>query len=157
MTATTPIAFDPDPKHLGLVMDFKAGSAILSGQFVGYADAADSGTVIPMTSALGIPLGVALYSADSGARVAVAMEGSILTVMCAAHDTAIEAGQFVRISTVAGTVLEFDPAILGHVQVLTVGKFPVGIALEGTTAGSGTVGSTLKILVSVTPLWSAQS
>lgn len=158
MGATTPAAFDPDPKHLGLVMDFKAASAILAGQVVAFADSGTSDTVAPATTLLGIPVGVALYSqATAGDRVAVAMQGSVLTVMCAATDTSIDAGHWVVPSTVAGCILEFDPAIGAHAAGLTTGSFPIGYTLDDTTAGSGTTGSTVRIVVQPSPIFVASS
>ena len=159
MGATTPEAFDPNPEHLGLVKTFKAGSAILSGQVVGFADSGASDTVIPADSdTTGIGIGVALNSqATTGGEVAVAMVGSVLTVMCAATDTSIDAGHWVTTSSVAGTVLEFDPAIGGHAAALSTGAFPIGYSLTDSVVGSGTTGSTVKIVVQPVPTFTASS
>lgn len=159
MGATTPVAFDPDPEHLGLVKTFKAGSAILSGQVVGFADAGASDTVIPADSdTTGIGIGVALNSqATTGGEVAVAMVGSVLTVMCAATDTSIDAGHWVTTSSVAGTVLEFDPAIGGHAAALSTGAFPIGYSIADSVAGSGTAGATVKIVIQPVPTFTASS
>lgn len=158
MTATTPIAFDPDPKHLGLTRTFKAASAILSGQVVAFADSGVSNTVAPATTSLGIPIGVAAHSqATAGEPVEVLMQGCICTVMMAADDSAIDAGHWVCPSTVAGTVLEFDPAILSHVAALSTGAFPIGYTLEDSTVGAATVGSKVKIVIQPVPLFSASS
>lgn len=147
MGATTLVSFDPNPEHLGFVKDYIAGGTIVMGSVVSFDDAATSDTVIAALSTVGLPVGVALNAATTGQKVTVAGPGSVLTVQCAATDTSIDAGHFVRVSTVSGTVLEFDPRILGHVAALSVGKFPIGIALEDSVAGAGTVGATVKILV----------
>jgi hypothetical protein len=159
MTATTPVAFDPNPKHLGLQLTFKAGSAILRGQVVAFADAATSRTVVPALRSVGMPIGVALNSqATTGGDVDVAMQGSVVTVMMAADNSTLDAGHWVMPSTVAGTVVEWDPEILGHVATADLvtypGRYPIGYALDDSTTGGSTVGSTVEIVVNVTPLWS---
>lgn len=158
MTATTPAAFDPAPDGLGKTKTFKAGSAILSGQVVGFADAGGSDTVVPATTSTGICIGVALNSqATTGGEVTVLMQGSECTVMCAATDTSIDAGHWVVSSTVAGCVLEFDPAIGAHAAALSTGAFIVGYSLADSVAGSGTTGATVRIVIQPAPLFVASS
>ncbi len=157
MGATTPAAFDPDPKDLDKTRTFKAGGTIYSGQVVGCDDAATSNTVIASTTSTGIPIGVALNSASSGGEVTVLMQGCECTVMCAATDTSIDAGHWVVTSTVAGCVLEFDPAIGTHAAALSTGAFPIGYTLDDTTAGSGTTGATVRIVIQPVPLFTASS
>jgi len=158
MGATTPVAFDPDPEHLGLVKTFKAGSAILSGQVVAYADSGASDTVVPGTTSTGIAIGVALNTqATTGGEVTVLMQGTECTVMCAATDTSIDAGHWVCLSTVAGCVLEMDPAILAHAAALSTGAFIIGYSLRDSVAGSGTTGATVRIIIQPVPLFTASS
>jgi hypothetical protein len=157
MAATTPQAFDPDPKHLGLVMTFYAGSAILRGQVVGYADAGDTRTVIPAISTAGIPIGVALESqATTGGKVPVAMNGAVLTVMMVDDGSTLDAGHWVMTGAVAGCVIEWAPSVIGHVAVLSTGAFPVGYALKDSVLGTATAanyGSTVEIVVNTCPIW----
>jgi len=158
MGATTFVGVDPNPEHLGLTRTFKAGAAIYYGAVVCYADAGTSNTVIQATTSLGMPVGVAMNSATaSGEDVTVAMIGSVLTVMCSATDTSIDAGHWVTPGTVAGTIIEFDPAIGAHAAALSTGAFPIGMTLDDTTAGSGTTGATVKIVVCPLPVFVASS
>lgn len=149
MAATTPVAFDPKPENLGLTKTFKAASAILRGQCVAYADAAVTDTVAPATTSLGGFAGVALTSqATAGEPVTVAMIGTVLTVMMAADDSAIDAGHWVMIGAVAGTVIEYDPAIGAHAATQdTQSTGAIGLTLEDSTVGAATVGSTVKIVI----------
>ena len=154
MGATTPVAFDPNPENVGLSKTFKAGTAILRGQVVAYADAGSTATVIPALVSVGTPVGVALNTqATVGGEVAVAMEGYVLTVMCAATDTNIDAGHWVSPSTVAGTIIEFDNEIAANEIVSDTGIWPIGYTIEDTTAGSGTVGATVPIVISIQPIF----
>jgi len=159
MGVTTPVAFDPNPENLGLVVTFKAGTAILAGQVVAFADAGTDYTVIPALSTVGTPAGVALASqATVGGPVPVAMNGCVVTVMCAATDTSIDAGHFVSVdSAVPGTVIEFDPALAANTATTDVGIWPIGYTIEDTTAGGGTVGSTVPIVINVTPIFTAHA
>ena len=147
MTATTPVAFDPAPLHLGLVLSFKAASAILAGQIVAFADTGVSRTVAPATSSLGAPIGVALYSqATAGQLVAVAMQGSVVKVMLSADDGTADAGDWIGVSTVAGMGIVRDPAIQAHDTIVGL-QNAIGLALDDITAGASTVGGTGYILV----------
>jgi hypothetical protein len=153
MTATTPVAFDPKPERLGAVRTFKAASAILMGQAVAFADAADSRTVAPATTALGTFVGFAQNSqATVGGEVSVAMDGSILTAMLDTDNGTIDAGHWVMIGAVAGTVASYDPAIGGHAATQDLqSTAPVGKALDDSIVGGSTVGSTVVIFVSSSP------
>jgi len=156
---TTPQAFDPDPKNLGLIITFKAGSAILRGQVVGYADAADSRTVVPtINGTTGAPVGVALASqATTGGDVPVAMNGTVLTVMMDTDSSTLDAGHWVSTGTIAGCVIEWNPVIATHVAALSTQTFPVGYALDDSTLGTTTAaayGSTVKIVVKTGPVYS---
>jgi hypothetical protein len=159
MGATTLAAIDPDPKDFGLVMTLKAASAILAGAVVAYADAGASKTVAHATQSLGTPVGVALTSqATVGGEVTVAMQGCVVTVICAATDTSIDAGHWVMVdSSVAGTVIEWDPAIGSHAATTDTGAWPIGIALKDSVAGAGTVGATVQIVVNICPIWTASA
>ena len=156
MTATTPVAFDPRPRRLMEVRTFLATSAILSGQIVGYADAGASDYVVPHTSALGAPVGVAMHSqATVGGPVAVACNGSVIKVMLDATDSVATPGDWIGSGAVAGCGLLFDSAIQGHAAGGTVstGIWPIGVALEDVVAGTGTAGGTVYILVNITPVY----
>ena len=157
MAATTPIAFDPDPQHLGLVMTFKAASAILAGQIVAFAANGVSRTVAPATSSLGQVVGVALHSqATVGGDVSVAMDGSVVKVMLSADDGTADAGDWIGVSTVAGCGIVRDPAIHAHDTVVGLGMV-VGYAIEDIAKGASNVGGTGYIVVSTSPVWTASS
>jgi hypothetical protein len=157
MAATTPVAFDPDPIHLGLVMTFKAASAILAGQIVAYAASGVSRTVAPATSSLGQCVGVALNSApNAGDLVTVAMDGCVVKIMLSADDGTADAGDWIGVSTVAGCGIVRDPAIHAHDTVVGLGM-AIGYAIDDISAGASTVGGTGYIVVSTSPVWTAAS
>jgi len=157
MGATTPVAFDPKPRHLGEVITLTATSEVLSGQIVGYADAGVDRQVVPHTSSLGTPIGVALHTAAAGASLAIAGNGSEVKVMLDATDSPATHGDWIGSGAVAGCGLIFDAAIAAHDTdgEVSTGIFPIGVALESVTAGSGTAGGTVYILVNITPIWTA--
>jgi hypothetical protein len=160
MTATTPVAFDPDPERpTGPTRTFKAASAILSGQVVAFADSGVSNTVAPATTSLAAVAGVALTSqATAGGDVTVAMDGSIVTVMMAADDSAIDAGHWVMVGAVAGTVIEYDPAIGSHAATQDAqSTAAIGKTLEDSVVGAATVGSKVKIIILTSPQHTAAS
>jgi hypothetical protein len=159
MTATTLTAVDPDPKHLGLVMTFKAGAAITAGALVAFADSGVSNTVHPATTATGAFVGVAGNTVTAaGQDVTVYMDGSVVTVRMAADDSAIDAGHWVMVGAVAGTCIEWDPAIGGHAATADAqGTAPIGKALKDSVVGGATVGSTVQILIQPAPLFTASS
>jgi len=160
MTATTFVAFDPKPERpTGPTRTFKAGAAILMGQVVAFADTGVSGTVHPATTSTGAVVGVALNSqATVGGDVTVAMDGSIVTVMMAADDSAVDAGHWVMVGAVAGTVIEYDPAIGGHAATQDAqSTAPVGKTLEDSSLGAATVGSKVKIIILTSPQQTASS
>ena len=146
MTATTPVAFDPAPIHMGLTMTFKAGSAILAGQIVSFAATGDSRQVIPATSSTGAPIGVAAYSIASGAEGTILMQGCVCKIMLSADDGTADAGDWIGVSTVAGTGIVRDPAIQAHDTIVGL-QNAIGLALDDIAAGAATVGGTGYILV----------
>jgi hypothetical protein len=157
MTATTPVAFDPDPIHLGLTMTFKAASAILAGQIVAYAASGDSRTVAPATSSLGQCVGVAAHSqATTGGDVTVLMQGCVCKIMLSADDGTADAGDWIGVSTVAGMGIVRDPAIHAHDVVVGLGM-AIGYAIDDISAGAATVGGTGYIVVNPSPVWTAAS
>lgn len=120
MAATTPAAFDPEPRNLGLVLDCIAGAAILAGQAVVMQATGDSYSVIPCdsdTSAVETFVGIALHSqATTGGHVAVAGIGSVLKVYESAGST-VDAGDFLIAGAAAGCVVPVGTtaaAILGY-------------------------------------------
>lgn len=154
MTATTPVGFNPAPKHLENVKTYTAGAAILGGQIVAFAASGTSGTVQPATSSLSAPVGVALYSAASGAKVAVAGNGSVLKVELSADDGVADAGDWLGVSTVAGCAIVQDGAIAAHAGE-GAGLYPIGIAQEDIAAGAATVGGKGYVELNITPIWTA--
>jgi hypothetical protein len=157
MGATTVAAFDTKPRYLGEIRTFKAGEAIVAGSLVSFAASGVSDTVHPSTSSLGSVAGIALHSqATTGDYVAVAGNNSELLVMLEATDTAPEAGDWLTVSTVAGAAAIADMAVWAH-NAEGAGLFPIGQAQEAATAGSGTTGATVYVLLNMTPPWTLQS
>ena len=155
MTATTPIAFDPAPRKLGVVKTYLAASAILAGQICSFAATGVSETVAPSTSSLGSPVGVALYSqATTGGVVAIAGDGSEVKVMLSADDGTADAGDWIGVSTVAGMAIVQDGAIAGD-GTEAAGLFPIGQALEDISAGAATVGGKGYVRLNLQPIWTA--
>jgi len=156
MAATTPVAFDPAPLHLGLIMTFTATTAVLAGQIVSHHATGVSRAVIPATSSTAGALGVALHSADAGEKVTVAMNGSVVKIMLSADDGTADAGDWIGVSTVAGCGIVRDPAIHAHDVVVGLGN-AIGIAIDDIAAGASTVGGTGYVLISISAPWTAAS
>lgn len=156
MTATTPTAFDPDPRRLGVVGTYTAASAILSGQIVAFAASGVSRTVAPATSSLGSPAGVAAHSAAAGESVTVYGNGCEVKVELSADDGTADAGDWLGVSTVAGMAIVQDGAIAAHTTE-GVGLFPIGQAQEDIAAGAATVGGKGYVLLNMVPIWTAVS
>lgn len=131
MSNTTPAAFDPDPIYLSGTYSFKAASAILAGQVVGFEGTGNDFKVYPTNGVTSqAVVGVALTSqATANGLVAVALPGSVLDVYEGVGGT-IDAGDIV--TTGAG---------LGCVKTLAnEAGFQVGVALTDFTAnGKGTI------------------
>lgn len=160
MTATTFVAVDPKPERpTGPTRTFKSGAAILMGQVVAFADTGVSGTVHPATTSTGAVVGVALNSCTAaGQDVTVAMDGSIVTVTMEADDSAVDAGHWVMVGAVAGTVVEYDPAIGSHAATQAAqSTAAIGKTLEDSVVGAATVGSKVKIIILTTPQHTASS
>lgn len=156
MAATVPTGFDPAPKHLGTVLSFTAGGTILDGQIVGFAATGTSETVVPSTTSTGSPVGVALYGATAGQKVAVAGNGSVVKVELSADDATADAGDFLGLSAVAGCAAVQDGAIAAH-NSEAAGQFPIGQVIEDIAAGASTVGGRGYVLINITPIWTASS
>lgn len=156
MAATTPIAFDPAPLHLGLVMTFTATTKVLAGQIVSHHATGVSRAVIPATNATAGALGVALHTAEAGELVSVAMNGCVVKIMLSADDGTADAGDWIGVSTVAGCGVVRDAAIHAHEATAGLGN-AIGIALDDIAAGADTVGGTGYILISISPPWTAAS
>lgn len=147
MAATTPVAFDPAPIHLGLTMTFKAGSAILAGQIVAFADSGDSRTIVPATSSVGAPIGVAAHSqATAGQPVTVLMQGCVCKIMLSADDGTADAGDWIGVSTVAGCGIVRDSVLQAKGTILGL-QNAIGLALDDIAVGGSNVGGTGYILV----------
>jgi len=139
MAATVFAAFDPKPLRLGTVINFTATSAIQRGHVVGFAATGVAWEVAPVTGgtvATGIkPIGVALYSAAAGQKVAVACLGSVVKVL-AATDSTIDAGDHVIAGATAGMVLVApgtDSIELGIALGDLVANIPNYILITGPT------------------------
>lgn len=110
MGAVTLVSRDPKPIRLGTVINFTATTAVKSGAVVGiHATGVDWAvdTCLGGTAATGVtPVGIALYDAAAGAKVAVACYGSIVKVAAALDNADIDAGDFVSVSgATAGEVI----------------------------------------------------
>lgn len=105
MGATTPAAFDPKPRQLGVVIDCIAGSAILAGQAVVISATGADYTVIPCdsdTSKVEKFVGIAMYSqATTGGHLAVASQGSVVLFQEGAG-AGIDAGDNLMAGAAAG-------------------------------------------------------
>lgn len=125
MTATVPAAFDPKPKHLGVVFDCTAKSAILAGQLVAFNATGVDWDVEPADGCTtDMPIGVALHSqATVGGRVAIAGPGSVVKVCEGDGSDGLDAGNCIMAS--ASTAL-------GCVSTYTDGAdaYQVGVMLE---------------------------
>ena len=156
MAATTPVAFDPDPLHLGLTMTFIAESAILMGQVVGFAATGLSRKLVPATSSTGQVVGVAGNTAAAGAPVTVYMDGCVVKVMLSADDGTADAGDWIGLSTVAGTCLVRDPALQGHDTIVGL-QNGIGYCIDDIAAGAATVGGTGYVVINIAPAVCAAS
>ncbi len=157
MGATTPVAFDPEPIHLGLVMTFIAESAILAGQIVSFSATGVSRSVVPATSSTGQPIGVALHSqATAGQPVSIAMQGSVVKIMLSADDGTADAGDWIGVSTVAGCGIVRDPAIQAHDTIVGL-QNGIGFAIDDIAAGASGVGGKGYIVVCIAPVVCAAS
>lgn len=157
MAATVPVGFDPAPLHLGLVMTFVATSAIKAGMIVSYSATGVSREVVPATSSTGLPIGVALHAqATAGGYVTVAMQGSVVKIELSADDGTADAGDWIGVSTVAGTGIVRDPAIQAHDTIVGL-QNAVGYTIDDIAAGASTVGGKGYIVISISAPVSAAS
>lgn len=120
MGAVTFAAFDPKPLRLGTVINFTATSAVKQGHVVGFNATGVAWEVEPITggtaSTGATPIGVALYAASAGSKVAVACFGSVVKVLSALDNADIDAGHPVAAGATAGMVIAHpgtDAFILG--------------------------------------------
>ena len=135
MTATTPAAFDPAPKHIGSSFTVIAGGTILAGQLVCHADTGADWTVIAMDTAViaTTPVGIAAEGATTGDYFTVYGPGSIVKV-CEGAGNDLDAGDWVVPSAAAGCVDVMDPAIGTHSATVTASY--VGYCLEDIAKNS---------------------
>ena len=84
------------------------------------------------------------------------MNGSVVKSMLSTDDGTADAGDWIGVSTVAGTGIVRDPAIHTHDTVVGLGN-AIGIALDNIAAGGNTVGGTGYILISISASWTASS
>lgn len=101
-------SFNPtDDGNARNTFTFTAGAAITAGMVVAFATTGVSKTVHPAKKGTtGQVVGVALYTVASGAKVAVALAGSIVDCANADDTTGIDAGDWVEANdnAVTGTV-----------------------------------------------------
>jgi hypothetical protein len=155
MGNTTPAAFDPAPRKLGVVKTYLAASAILAGSICSYAASGASETVACSTSSLGSPVGVALYSQDTvGGVVAIAGDGSEVKVMLSTDNGTADAGDWLGVSTIAGMAIVQDGAIAND-SGEGAGLFPIGQAMEDIAAGASNVGGKGYVKLNLQPIWTA--
>jgi hypothetical protein len=123
-------------KAAGLILNCIASGALKAGMVVCYAATGVTDTVIAhVATADLIPVGVVIADAASGAKVAVASVGSIVTVANADDTTTIDAGGPVgpNNNAVGGTVNE----VTSPGGSTTTSNWIVGFALDDIAA-SGT-------------------
>lgn len=156
MTAVVSLGFDPKPRRLGTVRTYTAGGTILRGQIVAIPATGADYTVEAATTSTGSPVGIALNSAASGELVTVAGNGSELKVELSDHAGTADAGDWLGLSSAAGTALVHPGDIEAHEGDL-VGYFPIGQAQEDISAGSGTVGGKGYMRVNISPIWTLTS
>lgn len=119
------------------IQSYTAGAAITAGQVVAFHGTGVSQTVHPAVKGTTDSIvGVAIYGASSGAKVAVAGPGCRVYCANALDDTAIDAGDYLEDNdnAIGGTVSVAARLDAGVVAVL---KFCVGVA-EDDIAASGT-------------------
>jgi hypothetical protein len=140
MGAVTFAAFDPKPLRLGTVMTFTATTAVIQGHVVGFAASGTSNAVVAATggtAATGItPVGVALHSAGAGAKVSVAMYGSVVKVLAALDNADIDTGSLVSAGATAGMVIT-KPA--GDSIILGIALSPILRSAKGYILITGPV------------------
>lgn len=138
----------------GPTWTFTATEAITRGMVVGFAATGIADSVVCMDeTASEIPIGVAITTAAAGAKVAVALNGSIVTVANADADTALEAGALVMCNdcAVKGTVSEYTPRA-AHTSIAgaTTTLFTDSIKhVVGTAIGAIAANSTGKVLLNI--------
>ncbi len=114
--------------------NYTAGAAIKAGQLVAFHGTGVSRTVHPaVKGTTGMPIGVALYGASSGAQVAVAEDGCKVYVANADGTTGIDAGDPLE---------DNDNAVGGTVSALALAgalamRYCAGYAIDDI-AGGGT-------------------
>lgn len=156
MTNTTPTAFDPKPRRLGVTKTFTAISAILAGQIVAFAASGDTRKVAPATSSLSSPVGVAARSAAAGEEFTVYGNGCEVLVELSTDAETADAGDWLGVSTIAGCATVQDGAIAAHTTE-GVGLYPIGQVQEDIAAGAATVGGKGYVLLNMVPIWTAVS
>jgi hypothetical protein len=112
------------------ILSMTAGEALKAGQCVGFAATGVANTVVVMDNTSDeYFVGVAVYDAASGAKVAVATVGCVCTVANENSVSTIEAGKFVSPKTLGG--------VIEHTYGGTEGTYTiVGICLDGIAANS---------------------
>jgi len=119
------------------IHQFTATAAVKAGQVVSFAATGVSGAVNKAVSGTtGQPIGVALYDAAAGAKVAVACSGCVVYVANEDDTTGIDTGDVLMCGTnaVGGTVVL---ATLTNAGAVALKVYVCGIAIDDI-AGAGT-------------------
>ncbi len=131
--------------HGDNILTYTATTAVKAGQVVAIADTGVSEAVEPAVKGSGqSPVGVAIYPAAAGAKVAVAGPGCVVYVVNADDGTGVDAGH---------EVIMNDNAVGGTVsEVLAVGtdatpQYIIGKMIEDLPASAG--GSYAKCLITL--------
>lgn len=136
------------------ILPLVAGEAITAGQAVGPAATGVSGSVVAMDATSGEwPIGVAVFTAASGAPISVASIGCVVYVANADDTTGIDAGDWVECNdnAVKGTVSTVVVAATGGATA-TLHLGVLGRAIDDI-AGGGTG----RIIVLPVPLTQANT
>lgn len=119
---------------------FTATTTVTVGQVVAFASGGVSGAVIPCVKATTAqPIGVALYTAQAGTKVAVACNGCIVYVANGSASVAMDSGDVVEdygVTTPGTVMLAALVSTAGGGAVATV-RYTVGVLIDKIVA-SGT-------------------
>jgi hypothetical protein len=116
-----------------------ATTAVKAGQLVAIADTGVSGAVDKCVAGSGqVPIGVALYDAAAGAKVAIAGPGCVVYMAAADASTGVDAGGWCQgdDNTLGGMIKEASISASGTALAVSQ-PFVFGVALD-VIAGGGT-------------------
>jgi len=84
------------------------------------------------------------------------MEGSVVKIELSADDGTADAGDWIGVSTVAGTGIVRDPAIQAHDTIVGL-QNGIGYAIDDIAAGASTVGGKGYVVICIAPAVCAAS